>query len=82
MYYVYVLKSIRDQEHYIGYAADLKRRLEEHNSGKSKSTRNRVPFELIYYEAYLLRDSAMNREKKLKQFKNSYTHLIKRIYSK
>ena len=48
MYFVYVLKSLKDGKHYIGFSNDLKRRLEEHNSGLVKSTINRKPMELIY----------------------------------
>ncbi len=80
MYYVYVLKSAKDDNLYIGFSTDLKRRFYEHNSGMNKSTRNRIPFKLIYYEAYLSARDAKIREKKLKQFKNSYTELKKRIF--
>ena len=64
---------------YIGVTSDLKKRLQEHNSGKSASTKYRTPFVLIYYEAYLSFKDAIEREKKLKQFKNSYKELKKRI---
>jgi putative endonuclease len=50
MYYVYILKSLKDYRHYIGYTADLGKRLLEHNRGKSVSVRNRGPFELLYAE--------------------------------
>ncbi len=52
MFYVYVLKSSKDEELYIGSTNDLKRRIKEHQSGKSFSTNLRRPLELIYYEAY------------------------------
>ena len=81
MYYVYVLKSKKDNKHYIGYTNDLRRRFKEHNSGKNKSTKDRMPFELIYYEAYTIKSSAIERENKLKKFKNSYSMLMKRIYN-
>ena len=51
----------------------------EHNSGQNLSTKPRTPFELIYYEAYKSKKDAMTRERKLKQFKNSYSELKKRI---
>jgi len=71
MYYVYVLRSIKDQNFYIGSTSDLKKRIEEHNSGMSKSTNYRAPFELIYYEASRNRIDAVHREKYLK---SSYGH--------
>jgi len=79
MYYVYLLRSRKDQKFYIGFTSDLKRRFAEHNNGESQSTRSRIPFDLIYYEAYKSKADAMTRERKLKGFKNSYKELIKRV---
>jgi len=79
MNYVYVLKSSADSELYVGSTNDLKRRLREHNTGKSYSTNWRGPFELIYYEAYKNIDDARIREKALKLRGNSRKHLINRI---
>ena len=47
--------------------------------GVSKSTRDRVPFELVYYEAYKSLNDARRREARLKGFKNAYKELIKRL---
>ncbi len=66
MYYVYVLKSSKDNNYYIGYTGNLKRRLLEHNNGDNTSTRNRRPLNLIYYEGCLNKSDAMHREKYLK----------------
>ena len=65
-FYTYVLHSLKDGDHYIGYTNDLRKRLEEHNLGKNISTRPRRPFRLIYYEACLNQDDAKQREKYLK----------------
>ena len=66
MYYVYVLKSQKDDKNYVGYTKNLKLRFEEHQKGRVESTRNRRPFELIYYEACLNQQDATHREKYLK----------------
>jgi len=66
MYYVYVLRSEKDRKLYVGYTKDLKVRIKMHNGGKVKSTRNRTPFKLIYYEACLNQQDALKREKYLK----------------
>ena len=79
MYYVYVLKSLKDENLYIGYTNDLRRRLAEHNTGSSRATKFRTPFKLIYYEAYSSERDAKDREFKLKRFSGSYTHLKQRI---
>ena len=62
MYYVYVLESLKDNKLYIGYTNDLKKRLEQHNTGKSFSTKGRRPFKLVYYEAYSTKEDAKNLE--------------------
>lgn len=66
MYYIYILKSEKDEQLYTGYTSDLKKRLQEHNGGKVNSTKNRRPMSLIYYEACMNQQDATHREKYLK----------------
>ena len=66
MYHLYILQSLKDNNFYTGTTTDIERRLKEHNSGKNFSTAPRCPFKLIYYEAYLLKTDADDREKYLK----------------
>ena len=66
MFYVYVLKSLADEGFYIGCSKDLKSRMKSHFSGKVYSTRERLPVQLIYYEACLNEKDAFHREKYLK----------------
>jgi putative endonuclease len=79
MYYVYILKSKKDENLYTGSTKDLKKRVEMHNSGKVFSTKSRKPFELIYYEAYKDEKDARMREKGLKLRGNAMYQLKKRI---
>src|SRR3989344_5718112 len=79
MYYVYVLKSLRDGELYIGRTNDLKRRLKEHNGGESFATSFRAPFDPIYYESYKDERDAVRRERALKLRGNARKHLMNRI---
>lgn len=67
MYYLYILKSKKDDNLYVGSTNDLRRRLLEHNSGESKATKPRAPFELRYYEAYFFEADARKREHQLKK---------------
>lgn len=67
MYYLYILKSQKDDGLYVGSTNDLRRRLSEHNSGKAQATMSRRPFELRYYEAYANEDDARRRETSLKK---------------
>ena len=71
MFYVYVLISESDKNFYIGYTGDLKRRIQEHNNGESRSTKYRRPLTLVYYEACLTQKDALHREKYLK---STYGH--------
>lgn len=66
MYYVYVLRSITDDGLYIGYSANLRKRVEQHVQGDSLATSYRRPWKLIYYEAYLEQADAIGRERYLK----------------
>ena len=66
MYYVYVLQSEADKGLYIGFTADLAKRMSKHNGGGARSTVGRLPLKLIYYEAYLLESDASGRERFLK----------------
>src|SRR5688572_972357 len=65
-FYVYVLESLKDFQRYIGYTTNLKRRLEEHEKGRSFATKLRTPFQLIYFEGCLHSEDAKRREKYLK----------------
>ena len=67
-YYTYVLKSEKDGNLYTGYTKNLKQRFERHQKGFVKSTKNRIPLNLIYYEACLSQEDATHREKYLKSF--------------
>ncbi len=62
MFYVYVLKSLKDEKLYVGYTADLKARVETHNNGKVVATKHRRPFELVYYEAFKYKNDATRQE--------------------
>lgn len=79
MFYVYILKSKKDNKLYIGYTNNLRKRLEEHNSKKNRSTKSRTPFELIYYEAYKNQEDAQKREEMLKLFGRTLGGLKRRI---
>ena len=79
MYYVYVLKSRKDNNFYIGSTNDLRRRFREHNSGWVFSTKSRKPFALIYYEAYGVESDARKREMNLKLRSRAFAQLRKRI---
>lgn len=65
-YYNYVLKSIKDNNYYIGFTTNLEERLTVHSKGNVKSTKYRRPLVLVYYEVSFNLESAIHREKYLK----------------
>ena len=66
MFYVYVLHSEADRGLYIGFSADLRRRMAQHREGLAFATSFRRPWRLVYYEAYLEEQDAQGRERYLK----------------
>jgi putative endonuclease len=73
MYYCYVLQSQKDHHLYIGFSSDLKRRLQEHHTGKVPSTKGRRPLQLLYYEAHHSETDARRREQYFKTDKGKST---------
>ncbi len=69
MYFVYVLKSIKTGNFYKGLTNNLDRRIEEHSSGKSPTTKTQLPLVLIHVEECLTRAEARDLEK---YFKSGY----------
>jgi len=74
----YVLQSLKDKKFYVVYTRNLTHRLYLHNEGKVKSTVNRRPLKLIYYEACLNQQDATHREKYLKTY-HGKAYLKKRL---
>ena len=77
MFYVYVL-TMNNGEIYIRFSTNLKNRIKQHYENKVISTKNREP-KLVYYEAYMSKKDAMEREQKLKQRGNAKRWLKERI---
>lgn len=80
MYYVYVLKSARTKKYYFGFTTDLKKRFYTHNQGRNLATKSGIPWELVYYEAYITKKTALERENKLKQYGQTWRRLKERLH--
>lgn len=65
-YYVYILRSLKDNKNYAGYTKNLELRFEQHQKGEVDSTKHRRPLELIYFEACINQEDALKREKYFK----------------
>ena len=70
MFYVYVLKSLRNEKRYVGFTMKSPEvRLIEHNIGANKWTKMNKPFKLMYQESYGDKTEALRRERFLKSGK-------------
>ncbi len=79
MHYVYILLSTKNKILYIGRTNNVVRRIEEHNAGKTFTTKKYLPWTLIYVEGYYSQEDAVHREKTLKQFGKVYSQLKRRL---
>jgi len=67
MWYVYIIRSISSPEQqYVGATTDLRRRLLDHDAGKSAHTSKFIPWQLVWYCAFSDKHKALAFEKYLK----------------
>ena len=59
---VYILQSEKNHRYYVGHTENLERRISEHNSCKSLSTKHGVPWKVLHLERYQNRREAMTKE--------------------
>jgi len=82
-YYLYIIQSQTDESYYIGTSRDLTERIERHNQGRSKYTKPKRPWNLVYIEEHPDRSSAMKREyaNKRRKSKDYLAKLIEKFSS-
>jgi len=66
MYLTYILYSSKINKFYVGQTEDIKRRLEEHNRGKTRFAATGVQWIIIFSKEFSSRSEAMKLEKKIK----------------
>jgi putative endonuclease len=69
MYFVYAIKSSLTNRIYIGQSNDFKRKLNDHNKGIVRSTKQDRPWELIALQEVNNRDRERWKEKQMKKSK-------------
>ena len=67
MFCVYILRSKKDNNFYIGKTNNLKRRLYEHNKGLVQSTKSRIPLDLLKIIKCQNEEEALMIEKECKK---------------
>ena len=70
IYYLYILQSMKDNTFYVGSTSNLEDRLNRHNTGRSKSTRSKLPWMLVYTESFKNKSDAYKRELEIKKWKS------------
>lgn len=68
--YVYIIQSTKNNMYYIGSTLDTNNRLQEHNSGEVKATKNKGPWNLRFSQQYNTIKEARQIEYKLKKLKS------------
>src|SRR3989338_8369476 len=76
-FWVYVLKSGKDESFYIGSTQNLEDRFKAHNDGRNQYTKSYRPWKIVYKEAFISRSESVQRERFLKsgagrKFLNSF----------
>ncbi|MGH2575509.1 MAG: GIY-YIG nuclease family protein [Ignavibacteria bacterium] len=66
-YYTYILYSQKLDKYYVGHTINVEHRLQEHNRGKSKFTKNGLPWQLVKYFESVTKAEASKFESKIKR---------------
>ena len=69
-YFSYIIESEKSKRWYYGHSIDLERRVIEHNTGQTKSTKNKGPWKLIFKRQFDSKLEAIKFELELKKLKN------------
>ena len=70
MFTVYILYSVTLDRYYVGYSENFQNRIMQHNSGISGFTSKSDDWVLKYQEQFPTRETAMKREKEIKNKKS------------
>ena len=65
-YFVYVLRSLKNNDIYVGSTENIDKRVKLHNLGKVRSTRGYRPWKLLEYQEFNSRSEAVEAERFLK----------------
>jgi len=66
MHYVYVLQSLKDKSYYTGITDNVERRVVEHNSGSTRYSSSKRPYELVWFGGFRNKTKAIQFEQYLK----------------
>ena len=78
-FYVYLLRSQKDNNFYIGQTNNVGERVIKHNAGKVRSTSERKPWSLLGFVEVASRKEALQIEKDLKNHSDKKKAFIRRF---
>ena len=70
IFYVYILESESSGKWYYGFTEDIVQRIKDHQTNRSKYTRFKGPWKLIFKREFLDKREALHFEKQLKNTRN------------
>ena len=70
MFYTDILQSTKSGRYYIGHTEDIDARLQRHNSGMVKATKDKGPWIVKSYETFETKVEANKRELYIKSMKS------------
>jgi len=76
MFFTYILKSESHGTYYYGSTENLQERLQQHNAGKVRYTKGRMPWKIHHVEEFATRAEAVKRERFFKSI-DGYKYLKK-----
>ena len=79
MFYTYILYSKLRDKYYIGYTSNLEERVKKHNTNHKGFTGYTGDWEIVWFELFLTKNDAMNKESKIKLWKSR--KLIEKLVS-
>jgi putative endonuclease len=66
MYYLYILRCLKNGKLYIGSSPDVKDRFRSLNAGENKATKPNIPYEHIFYSGFISKKDAISSEQYFK----------------
>jgi putative endonuclease len=79
MFYCYIIYSETHNKYYKGFTENPDKRLQQHNNGESRFTKNFIPWKLVFIQSFENKADALKREKVLKKY--SHAQILQLIHS-
>ena len=79
MFYVYFLSNSKDSSIYVGYTKNVDQRVVQHNQGKTRSLKSKIPVKVVKIEQYKTKTEVRKRELYLKRSWDAKIHALRTI---